>query len=150
MGITFDGDLKLYPPEMPLQNILADNVVDALMGFVPLIENFEEKNEDERCFYISTTKNKRQIIGQLENNDYIIISVINGMTLEECRKVLKKFNVKNAYNLDGGKSTQSCFYKDLLTPVFIEKTGRKVPTIITFEVIDGPLMIHDKEHLSNF
>ena len=147
MGITFNGDLKFYLPETSTQDILKE-CVDAIMGFVPLIENYKEINEDERCFYISKEKNKRQIIGQLENDDYIIMSVIDGMTLDECRKVLSKFNVKNAYNLDGGKSTQSVFYKELLTPIFVEENGRRVPTMISFEVIDGELEIHNEEYLS--
>ena len=46
-------------------------------------------------------------------------------------------NVKIAYNLDGGSSTQTVFHKTSLTPAYKEETGRKIPTVITFEIIDA-------------
>ena len=59
------------------------------------------------------------------------------MTFEELRDLLYKMNVKIAYNLDGGSSTQTVFHKTALTPVYKEETGRKIPTVITFEIIDA-------------
>ena len=60
-----------------------------------------------------------------------------GRSFEELRELLYKMNVKIAYNLDGGSSTQTVFHKTALTPVYREETGRKIPTVITFEIIDA-------------
>lgn len=87
-------------------------------------------------------KHPRQIIGQLENDDYIIMTVLKpGMTLKEARKILKNLNVKKAYNLDGGSSTQTVYHNESLVPFYRGKTGRQIPTVITFEVITGNLKI---------
>ncbi|MBQ3494297.1 MAG: phosphodiester glycosidase family protein, partial [Clostridia bacterium] len=103
LGINKNGDLKIYNPSITGEEIIADGCMDAVMGFVPLIENYNLINLDNVCSYISMDKHPRQIIGQLENDDYIIMTVLKpGMTLKEAREILKRLNVKNAFNLDGG------------------------------------------------
>lgn len=142
LGINSDGNLKIYNPSVSGEEIINDGCMDAVMGFVPLIENFQLVNLDNICSYISMDKHPRQIIGQLDNDDYIIITVLKpGMTLKETREVLKKLNVKKAYNLDGGSSTQTVYHKESLVPFYKGKTGRQIPTIITFEIIKGDLII---------
>ena len=64
-----------------------------------------------------------------------------GLTLEETRKLLADYPIKLAYNLDGGKSTQAVFHKESLVPFYAGNTGRHVPTIITFEIITGELIL---------
>ena len=64
------------------------------------------------------------------------------MTFSEVRAVLKEMKVPFAYNLDGGTSTQTAFHKNLVTPIYSGKTGRKIPTIITFEVIQEAFEVH--------
>ncbi len=142
LGITKDGNLKFYEPAVKGEEIIEDGCMDAVMGFVPLIEDFEEVDLDRICSYISMDKNPRQIIGQLENDDYIIMTVLKpGMTFRETRSVLKTLGVKKAYNLDGGSSTQAVYHKESLVPFYREKSGRKIPSVITFEVISGELVI---------
>ncbi len=142
LGITYNGDLKIYDSSYSAEDIINDGCVDAVMGFVPLIRDYKEVNYDNVCSYISMDKHPRQVIGQLDNGDFIVITVLKpGMKLEEVREILKELNVKNAYNLDGGSSTQTVYYKDSLIPFYRGETGRNIPSIITFEVITGDLVI---------
>jgi exopolysaccharide biosynthesis protein len=119
--------------------MIDDDCVDAVMGFVPLIINHKKATQvDEICPYGSYDKHPRQVIGQYDNHDYFVLTVLEpGMTFEELRNLLYKLNVKIAYNLDGGSSTQTVFHKTALTPAYKEETGRKIPTVITFEIIDA-------------
>jgi exopolysaccharide biosynthesis protein len=139
LGINERGNLKIYEPNCTGQDMLDDDCVDAVMGFVPLIINHQEATQvDEICPYGSYDKHPRQVIGQYDNHDYFVLTVLQpGMTFEELRKLLHKLNVKIAYNLDGGSSTQTVFHKTSLTPAYKEETGRKIPTVITFEIIDA-------------
>ena len=41
----------------------------------------------------------------------------------------------------GGSSTQTVFHKENITPIYRGETGRKIPTIINFEVITGDLIV---------
>lgn len=142
LGIDDNGNLKIYEPKTKAEDIIADGCVDAVMGFVPLVLNYEKVDEDEVCSYISYGKHPRQIIGENKDGDYFILTVLEpGMSLDEARNLLMKLEVKLAYNLDGGSSTQTYFHKDGLTPPYREVTGRRIPTIITFEVITGDLAI---------
>ncbi len=138
LGINERGNLKVYDPNCSAQDIVDDDCVDAVMGFVPLIINHKKINTvDEICPYGSYDKHPRQIIGQYDNHDYFVLTVLEpGMTFKETRDLLDKLNVKMAYNLDGGSSTQTVFHKTSLTPAYKEKTGRRIPTVITFEVND--------------
>ncbi len=142
LGIDTDGNFHLFNPGTSSKEILESGCVDAIMGFVPLINNYEIVDADDKCSYISYGKHPRQIIGIDDSNDYYILTIDKpGMALKETRDLLKKLNVKFAYNLDGGSSTQTVFYKENLNPIYKEETGRKIPTIINFEVITGELVI---------
>ena len=139
LGINERGNLKIYDPTCTGQDMIDDDCVDAVMGFVPLIINHKKATQvDEICPYGSYDKHPRQVIGQYDNHDYFVLTVLEpGMTFEELRNLLHKLNVKIAYNLDGGSSTQTVFHKTSLTPAYKEETGRKIPTVITFEIIDA-------------
>jgi exopolysaccharide biosynthesis protein len=142
LGINTDGNLKIYHPSNTSEDILNDGCVDAVMGFTPLIDNYKEIDLDHVCSYISMHKKPRQVIGQLENDDYIIVTVSQpGMTLKEVRSILKAIKCKRAYNLDGGSSTQSVYHHESLVPFFRGETGRQIPSVITFEVITGELIL---------
>ena len=142
LGIDKDGDLHIFEPGTGAKEILDTGCVDAVMGFVPLIIDYNTIDVDERCSYISYEKHPRQIIGIDKDNNYFVLTVNDpGMSLKETRNLLKSMNVKLAYNLDGGSSTQTVFYKENITPIYREETGRKIPTVINFEVITGDLII---------
>lgn len=139
LGINERGNLKIYDPLCSGQDMIDDDCVDAVMGFIPLIINFKKvENVDKICPYGSYDKHPRQVIGQYANHDYFVLTVLEpGMTFNELREILYKMNVKIAYNLDGGSSTQTVFHKTSLTPAYKNETGRKIPTVITFEVVDS-------------
>ena len=139
LGINERGNLKIYEPNCTGQDMIDDDCVDAGRGCIPLIINHKKATHvDEICPYGSYDKHPRQIIGQYDNHDYVVLTVLQpGRTFEELRELLYKMNVKIAYNLDGGSSTQTVFHKTSLTPVYKEETGRKIPTVITFEIIDA-------------
>lgn len=138
LGIGSGGKLKSYPPNVSAADILADNTNrHAVVGFVPIIENnvivadsilnlCPHANED----------NPRQIIGQMANNDYIVCSFDGrgtgeaGLTLKECAEILLNYNVKYAYNLDGGGSTQTFVSKKRINRLL---ENRPVPNVIVFE-----------------
>lgn len=142
LGIDNNGDLLIYEPKTKAEDIINDGCIDAIMGFVPLILNNKIIDVDYICSYISFDKHPRQIIGETNDGDYFVLTILEpGMTLNEARNLLMKLKVRLAYNLDGGSSTQTFFYKDGLTPPYRGDTGRKIPTIITFEVITGELEI---------
>lgn len=142
LGIDDNGNLLIYEPNTKAIDILNDGCVDAIMGFAPLIINHEKIDVDYICSYISYDEHPRQIIGENKEGDYFILTILEpGMTLDEARNLLLKLDVRLAYNLDGGSSTQTFFHKNGLTPPYRDDTGRKIPTIITFEVITGNLEI---------
>lgn len=142
LGIDDNGNLLIYEPKTSAEDIIDDGCIDAIMGFVPLIIDYKGIDVDYICSYISYDKHPRQIIGENNKGDYFILTILDpGMTLDEARNLLMKLKVKLAYNLDGGSSTQTFFHKYGLTPPYREDTGRKIPTIITFEVITGNLEI---------
>ena len=142
LGIDKEGELHIFDPGTSSKEILDFGCVDAVMGFVPLITDYNAVDVDDKCSYISYEKHPRQIIGIDKDNNYFVLTVNNpGMSLNESRNLLKSMNVKLAYNLDGGSSTQTVFYKENITPIYREETGRKIPTVINFEVITGDLII---------
>lgn|GEM_PF-2915832 len=143
LGIDSNGNFKIYEPQYSVEHILSDGCVDAIMGFVPIIINYKVFLEaDIICSYSSYDKHPRQIIGQYINEDFFILTINEpGMTFEEVRNLLKGMKISMAYNLDGGSSTQTIFHKKQLNPTYREKTGRKIPTVITFEVITGELVV---------
>lgn len=136
LGIKNNGDLKAYRDGTTTSTLLEDGVKHALVGFVPVIENGEINGDEilNICPH-ATQKHPRQVIGQFKSNDYFIFTCDGrtkgeeGMTLKEVGNVLKNFNVRFAYNLDGGGSTQT-FVGDKMINRLIE--GRSVPNVITF------------------
>ena len=135
LGIKRNGDIKIYPPSYTTKQILLE-CDDAVMAFVPLIQNYTPFEEGDEIVPFGSYMNKqRQIIGQWENGDYFVITVLEpGLTYKQARALLKKMNVPFAFALDGGSSTQTMLHKQRLTPVYRHETGRRIPTIITFEV----------------
>ncbi|MGD9901447.1 MAG: phosphodiester glycosidase family protein [Spirochaetales bacterium] len=134
LAIDKNGDMKAYAPSFSAKDIINDGGVYAVTGFVPLIiDGRIFKDANKIYHYGSVVKKSRQVIGQLQNLNYFVLTCeYPGMTLEEIRRILIKADVKFAYNLDGGKSTQTVFRKELLTYPYVGDTGRQIPTIITF------------------
>lgn len=137
LGIKKNGDIKIYPPSYTTQGIIDDGCDDAVMAFIPLIDEngqpFEEG--DEIVPFGSYLNKQRQVIGQWENGDYYILTVLEpGLTYKQTRSLLLRLKVPFGFALDGGSSTQTMHHTERLTPVYRHETGRRIPTIITFEI----------------
>lgn len=136
--LTIDaaGDLGYAEADADAYELVANGIVSAVCGFLPIIVNYES--------IVAETANsevhaQRQIIGQWGNGDYAIVTCegrgyhnSDGWTLAEAQTICKKIGLKFAYNLDGGGSTETMLgYKNINT-IYEGTTGRKVSTFIVF------------------
>lgn len=107
-------------------------------GFQALVINGEEVQTSD------SDKARRQVIAQLEDNSYLIIStggrnfLTHGSSYDDLKDVLRNYEVSNAISVDGGGSTQTYLYKNsMITPSDIaEINGRIIPICIGFKVGD--------------
>ena len=136
LGIKADGTMKAYR-DVSAQSILDDGCVDAIMGFVPLVEGGEAVADSvlSICPH-GHIRHPRQIIGVLSTGDYFTFFCDgrtdneNGMTLRECINTITSLaDVQFAFNLDGGGSSQSVTYHKQINRML---DGRKVPNVIAF------------------
>lgn len=139
LGIKADGTMKAYPYNIEASEILNDGCINAVTGFVPLIEDSMKVPDSvlSVCPH-AFEKHPRQIIGTMQNGDYFTFTCDGratgqeGMTLNECINFLTNFDILFAFNLDGGGSTQTVVNKkkinrDITTPL------RRIPNCIVFE-----------------
>jgi hypothetical protein len=111
--IGFDKNGKLVGGELKTrEEVEALNVMHGA-SFVPtLLENGKKLKIPSKW---ANKKEPRTLIGNFSNGDLLFIVIdgrqkgySNGVTLEEAQDKLLEFNVRDAYNLDGGGS--STFY----------------------------------------
>lgn len=122
LGIRDDNELVAYPFGTTAREILEDGVNDALTAFIPLIEDHEIVS-DEVLDTVGnlSEKNPRQVIAQFDNLDLMILSCGGrgidgeGMTALDLIRVLQTYDVKFAFNLDGGGSVATVVNGDLVT-----------------------------------
>lgn len=141
--LAFDDDnnFKVYPPEVDPQKILNEGYKNALTSFIPLIENFEQVDQSIIDGYTaSDDPHPRNVIAQFENKDILIFTcdgrttIDTGMTIPDVIRILQRYGVKFAFNLDGGGSAQT-IYRDTLVNKAIDNNGydeRKVPDFLYF------------------
>src|SRR5699024_12621282 len=79
LAINNDGKLLSYPSESNINDLLNDNIKYALNGWRTFIENYNYINKGD-----PENKQPLQIIGQLKNNDYIILTS-DGRTSDNTR-----------------------------------------------------------------
>jgi len=58
------------------------------------------------------------------------------MTYDQLADLLIAKGVKFAYSLDGGGSAETVIGNRQINPIFEGVSGRKVPTVIYFEVVE--------------
>lgn len=143
--IDANGNLSApYDNEADTATMIRDGVVDAVGGWGKLVENFKITQSDIDAEIVHPGKYIRQSIGQYQNGDYAVCtvdmtrgSVENeaGLTYEALAQIFIDHGVKFAYSLDGGGSAQTVIGKRQLNPIYEGTTGRKVPTVISFEVV---------------
>ena len=144
LAIDKDWNLTTYPRNVDTQSMLDDGVKYAVTAWGKLVDNFEICQDDIDAEIVHPDKYIRQSIGQFQNGDYCVCSVDmtrgnveneSGLSYEELAQILVDKGVKFAYSLDGGGSCQTVLGKRQLNPIYEGSTGRKVPTVITFEVL---------------
>lgn len=139
LAIDDDGFMKAFPHTVSAEDILSQGYTNAVVGFVPIVLDGEVAPMEviELCPHYAQP-NPRQVIGQFDNGDYIIMTVNGrlpkekGMTLVEMAEILVELGVDFAYNLDGGGSTQTFIGKKRIN----QNYNRARPTLMTFETID--------------
>lgn len=122
LGIKDNNELVSYPPGTKAEEILKDGVNNALTAFNPLIEDHKMVSEEVlNVRRNSFVKHPRQVIGQFDNLDILILSCGgrgfdgDGMTARDMMRILKGMNVKFAFNLDGGGSVSTVIKDQLIT-----------------------------------
>lgn len=134
LGIDKFGNLKTFEPKYSAQELVEFGIVDAFMGFAPLmVDGVPFEKIDDIVPFGAYLNKQRQVIGQFENGDYFVVTVLEpGLTFKQTRELLTSLNIQNAYALDNGSSTQTMVLTERLTPVYRDVTGRKVPTLLIF------------------
>lgn len=134
LGITVvDGEVVTYNRESDLSFVGFNRGGQLVGGGIHSKEQIEEKGILQGASFLPTllqggqkqpipsawanTRQPRTLIGHFTNGDLLFVVIdgrregwSQGVTLEEAQRKLLEFNVRDAYNLDGGGS--STFYYD--------------------------------------
>lgn len=141
--IDKEGNFVSVPRTTTATEIISLGYVDAINIWSPVIENgvaFDERtisSAHEDYDYIFNQKHPRQIVGQKYNGDYIVVTIDGrmigeaGATFADIKQIMLTLDCENAYNLDGGASTQTVIGKHLLNRKLSD--SRTIGTVITFE-----------------
>lgn len=143
LGIKKDNTLIATPPDVTAEELIEQEVYNALTGFFPIIENGIPVSEN---LYSSASpnalvKNPRQVIAQNNNKDTFFITVQGrgidgeGMTYSDLIRICESLNINFAYNLDGGGSIQTVVRGGLLNNP-IDANGMKERKVADFIYID--------------
>lgn len=136
LTIGDDGTLNCYSPDITVSQLLNMGVTNALTGFYPLIN-------EGNIIAIESSKEPRQVIGQLPNKDIIVLTcdgrtaVNSGLTYNEvCEILLDEYpDIVFAYNLDGGGSAQTVLRGAMLNRP-IDENGKVERNVFDFLYID--------------
>lgn len=121
IGTTPEGVLFTYNnQDTTIENLKADNIVDACMGYYTLIKdnNLVYPTDDSGW----TDLYQRQVLCQLKNGDYLIFTCDGknyrnmdaGMNYQQIWEILKLYNISIAYCMDGGGSTSTIINGELI------------------------------------
>lgn len=158
LGFTSDNEMKFYnglKNDFSLNNLLNDNIVNCLSGFSPLVVNhnafdftditdLSNTSEIAQNFMTSLpVKHPRQIIGQDDDNNFYIFSIMGrfnnseGFNYYEMQEYCLSKGLKNAFNLDGGGSMQTVYNKNYIfypSQELDTNIDRIVPSCIGFKL----------------
>ena len=116
LAIYKDGSFKIiYEDEISADQLVKDGVVNLLAFGPSLVENGEITVDTNSEVGQSMASNPRTAIGIIDENHYIIVvsdgrtSESEGLSLYQLAEVMKSYDVKTAYNLDGGGSSTLYF-----------------------------------------
>lgn len=123
LGIKENGGLVAYKPEIRAEEIIKAGIVNALTGFMPLIEGGVPVSDDVLSIRENSfDRHPRQVIAQFENLDLLILSCGGrgfqgeGMLAKDLIRILEELKVEFAYNLDGGGSVSTVVGGKRITP----------------------------------
>lgn len=144
LTIDENGILGYTETDPDGETLVADGYVSVIMGFYPIVVNHQ--NVSEISVQHSTgwsTHAQRQIIGQFDNGDYAILTCegrsydsSTGWSMAEAQAVCQQLNLKFAYNLDGGGSTETVIGTEQINTIYEGTSGRIVPSFIVFNGTD--------------
>ena len=116
LAIYKDGSFKvIYEDESSADQLVKDGVVNLLAFGPSLVEDGEITVNTNSEVGQSMASNPRTAIGIIDENHYIIVvsdgrtSESEGLSLYQLAEVMKSYDVKTAYNLDGGGSSTLYF-----------------------------------------
>ena len=138
-----NGDLSSPAADATAAALIAEGVVSGLCSFGPIIEDFDPVSQEDFPSSTWSANAQRQIIGQFENGDYAIITGEGrdydnsiGFTIPQAQTLCQQLNLKFAYCLDGGGSTETVVGKKQLNTIYENATGRTVCSFIVFNGTD--------------
>ncbi|WP_175880755.1 phosphodiester glycosidase family protein [Streptococcus thalassemiae] len=112
LAIYKDGSFKIiYEKQITANQLVQDGVVNLLAFGPSLVENGEISVGINTEVGQAMASNPRTAIGIIDENHYIIVvsdgrtSESKGLSLYQMAEVMKSYEVKTAYNLDGGGSS---------------------------------------------
>ena len=116
LAIYKDGSFKvIYEDEITADQLVKDGVVNILAFGPSLVEDGVITVDTNSEVGQSMASNPRTAIGIIDENHYIIVvsdgrtSESEGLSLYQLAEVMKSYDVKTAYNLDGGGSSTLYF-----------------------------------------
>lgn len=138
--IDANGMLSSAEYDADASALAASGTVSAVVGFIPIIEDYEAVSPGSWNSVDHYTQNaQRQIFGQFGNGDYAVVTcegrghqASDGWTLAEAQEVCLRLGLRFAYNLDGGGSTETMLGLKHVNTIYEGSTGRRVPTFIVF------------------
>ena len=158
LGFTSKNEMKFYnglKNDFSLDNLINDGIVNCLSGFSPLVVNnnafdftditdLSSTSEIAQNFLDSLpVKHPRQIIGQDDDNNFYIFSIMGrfnnseGFNYYEMQDYCLSKGLKNAFNLDGGGSMQTVYNKNYIfypSQELDTNIDRIVPSTIGFKL----------------
>lgn len=142
--IDADGVLGYTEPDPNGATLVSDGYVSVIMGFYPIIINHQLVSEISVEHSTGwSTHAQRQIIGQFDNGDYCILTgegrnfaSSTGWSIPQAQSICQNLNLKFAYNLDGGGSTETVIGTEQINTIYEGTYGRIVPSFIVFNGTD--------------
>ena len=143
LGIMLDGTMKAFDKKYNASYLLSQGVIHAFGIWSPIIEEHKKfdtnrlDHSNANYDYIINGSHPRQAIGIMDDGSYIIVTCDGrmvdekGLTFYELQDIMYNLGCRNAYNLDGGASTQTVMMKELLSRKISK--SRTVGTVLTFE-----------------
>lgn len=143
LGLSYNGRFKVFPRGITASAIINEGYISCSNIWCPLIQkrtrfDFNTLDKlDSNYDYIVTSSHPRQAVGVLEDGSYIVVTSDGrmkgekGFTLAELQDIMMNLGCVEAYNLDGGASTQLVIGEKLMNRKLSE--SRTIHSVMTFE-----------------